>query len=52
MLRLIIQRVNGYLCLSEPEVRLARQHLDPVAKPPAEPEKTPPASTAALDLRA
>jgi hypothetical protein len=34
MLRLLITRVNGYLCLNPGEVRLARQHIDPAPRAP------------------
>jgi hypothetical protein len=37
MLRILITRVNGYLCLNPGEVRLARQHVDPAPKAPEPP---------------
>ena len=37
MLRLTIARVNGYLCLSTAEIKLARQHIDPAPAKPAAP---------------
>ena len=39
MLRILITRVNGYLCLNQGEVRLARQHINPAPKAPEPPVK-------------
>ena len=42
MLRLTIARVNGYLCLSPAEIKLARQHIDPAPAKPAKVEAPAP----------
>ena len=42
MLRLTIARVNGYLCLSPAEIKLARQHIDPAPAKQEAPAPQPP----------
>ena len=42
MLRMTIARVNGYLCLSQAEMKLARQHIDPAPAKPAAPASPAP----------
>jgi hypothetical protein len=52
MIRLLVARVNGYLCLSNREVAMAKAFIDPAPKPVAAPAApTAPTSANAVDIR-